>query len=86
MDSNFDPNLARHVSNVSCQLLEELEDLRSFMEVHCKGKSFDSWKRAILSVKTCVNDELLTLAYSASPELKAEVLDRIRRHGEFILG
>ena len=86
MNSDFDPNLARHASNVSCQLLEELEDLRSFMEVHCKGKSLDFWKRAILSVETCINDELLALAYSASPELKAEVSDRIRRYGEFILG
>jgi len=86
MEPNLDVNLARHASNVSCQLLEELEDLRSFMEVHCKGKSFDSWKRAILSVKTCINDELLALAYSASPGLKAEVSDKIRRYGEFILG
>lgn len=79
MDSDFDPNLARHVSNVSCQLLKELEELRSFMEVNCRGRAFDPWKRAILSVETCVNDELLALAYSASPGLKAEVSDRIRR-------
>jgi hypothetical protein len=86
MDSNLDPNLARHASNVSCQLLGELKDLQSFMEINCKGEALDFWKRAILAVEACINDELLALAYSASPELKAEVTGRMRQYGEFVLG
>ncbi|MDE2229881.1 MAG: hypothetical protein KGL11_12695 [Alphaproteobacteria bacterium] len=79
-------DLARHVSNVAYSLAGALEDLRSFLKFHCNPAEFKAWDAAITSVETQITEGLLHRAYANHPTLKADIDERIRGFGEFVLG
>jgi hypothetical protein len=81
----MDKHIARHIVAVSHQIFNQLDDLRSFLEVNCERSVSGTYGEALTAISRTIDKELLNKLFLSYPELKQEIESKFAKFGGFVL-
>ncbi len=79
-----DKDMAKHIVRVTQRIFSELEDLRSFLEVHSDPSTYKEYQKTIAAAVETIDGEILGRVFSKHPELKKEKDNKISKYGEWV--